>query len=89
MADNYLEKQYEAYQARKAAWEKERKYGKKPSPMKRPKTLEKSKEGEETPPVSTNLEPANAYLPSSNHCLWHIEGNTYVISPPSPYPYHT
>lgn len=25
MADNYLEKQYEAYQARKAAWEKERK----------------------------------------------------------------
>lgn len=56
MADNYLEKQYEAYQARKAAWEKERKYGKKPSPMKRPKTLEKSKEGEETPPVSTNLE---------------------------------
>lgn len=56
MADNYLEKQYEAYQARKAAWEKERKYGKKPSPMKLPKTLEKSKEGEETPPVSTNLE---------------------------------
>ena len=35
MADNYLEKQYEAYQARKAAWEKERKYGKKPSPMKK------------------------------------------------------
>lgn len=29
MADNYLEKQYEQYQARKAAWEKERKYGKK------------------------------------------------------------
>ena len=60
MADNYLEKQYEAYQARKAAWEKERKYGKKKksvhSPMKRPKTLQKSKEGEETPPVSTNLE---------------------------------
>ena len=25
MADNYFEKQYEAYQARKAAWEKERK----------------------------------------------------------------
>lgn len=35
---------------------KKRKYGKKPSPMKRPKTLEKSTEGEETPPVSTNLE---------------------------------
>lgn len=29
MADNYIEKQYEQYQARKAAWEKERKFGKK------------------------------------------------------------
>ena len=29
MADNYIEKQYEQYQARKAAWEKARKYGKK------------------------------------------------------------
>ena len=28
MADNYLEKQMEQYQARRAAWEKERKYGK-------------------------------------------------------------
>ena len=28
MADNYLENQYEQYQARKAAWERERKYGK-------------------------------------------------------------
>lgn len=30
MADNYLEKQYEQYEARKAAWEKERKLGKRP-----------------------------------------------------------
>lgn len=29
MADNYLEKQMEQYQARKAAWERARKYGKK------------------------------------------------------------
>lgn len=29
MADNYLEKQYEDYEARKAAWELERKCGKK------------------------------------------------------------
>lgn len=29
MADNYLEKQYEDYEARKAAWEWERKHGKK------------------------------------------------------------
>lgn len=28
MADNYLEKQYESYQARKAAWEKAKKLGK-------------------------------------------------------------
>lgn len=28
MADNYIEKQYEQYEARKAAWEKARKYGK-------------------------------------------------------------
>lgn len=31
MADNYIEKQYEQYEARKAAWEKSRKYGTKPS----------------------------------------------------------
>ncbi len=28
MADNYLEKQFESYQARKAAWEKAKKMGK-------------------------------------------------------------
>ena len=28
MADNYLEKQYEAYAARKAAWERARRLGK-------------------------------------------------------------
>lgn len=31
MADNYLEKQREQYEARKAAWEKSKKYGKKKS----------------------------------------------------------
>ena len=30
MADNYLERQREAYEARKAAWEKAKKLGKKP-----------------------------------------------------------
>ena len=29
MADNYIEKQFESYQARKAAWEKESKYKRK------------------------------------------------------------
>ena len=29
MADNYLERQFEQYQARKAAWEKQKKLGKK------------------------------------------------------------
>lgn len=37
MADNYLEKQMEQYQARKAAWEKERKYSKKRVPAGKPK----------------------------------------------------
>lgn len=27
MADNYIERQYEQYEARKAAWEKKRKQG--------------------------------------------------------------
>lgn len=34
MADNYLENQYEQYQARKAAWEKAKKYGKPQTPHK-------------------------------------------------------
>lgn len=29
MADNYIERQYEEYEARKAAWEEARKYSKK------------------------------------------------------------
>ena len=43
MADNYLENQYEQYQARKAAWERERKYGKKsayPHPLPQQKDAE-------------------------------------------------
>ena len=32
MADNYLENQYEQYQARKAAWEKAKKSGKAQTP---------------------------------------------------------
>lgn len=47
MADNYLEKQYETYQARKAAWERERKYGKKHSPTKQIKKVEKPAEPKE------------------------------------------
>lgn len=33
MADNYIEKQFESYQARKAAWEKESKYKRKKMPV--------------------------------------------------------
>lgn len=36
MADNYLEKQYEQYLARKAAWEKQKKTGKKKSSPAKP-----------------------------------------------------
>lgn len=49
MADNYLEKHYAEYEARKAAWEKAKKLGKKyPSvsgvKIKTPKTTDKSKQ---------------------------------------------
>lgn len=47
MADNYLEKQMEQYEARKAAWERERKYGKKrvenSTPKKEPQQADDSK----------------------------------------------
>ena len=33
MADNYLEKQREQYEARKAAWERAKKFGKKKQPI--------------------------------------------------------
>lgn len=36
MADNYIEKQYEQYEARKAAWEKARKQGTKKTGTPRP-----------------------------------------------------
>lgn len=39
MADNYIEKQYEQYEARKAAWERARKYGKPTSTMNRNKQV--------------------------------------------------
>lgn len=45
MADNYIERQYEQYEARKAAWEKARKYGKKKTGMtakSKPETGEQS-----------------------------------------------
>lgn len=40
MADNYIEKQYEQYEARKAAWEKARKYGKPTSTTNRNKQVQ-------------------------------------------------
>lgn len=50
MADNYLEKQMEQYQARKAAWERERKYGKKkPSGASRNKPKQPEHPTPETP----------------------------------------
>ena len=38
MADNYLEKQYAEYEARKAAWEKAKKLGKKKTNTTSPST---------------------------------------------------
>jgi len=58
MADNYLEKQYEAYEARKAAWEKERKYGKKKTVIHRNTTEQAADnttgKGEHTQPASSD-----------------------------------
>lgn len=48
MADNYIERQYELYEARKAAWEKARKYGKKKSSA----TVKIRKEKNSIPPKS-------------------------------------
>jgi hypothetical protein len=38
MADNYLEKQYAEYEARKAAWEKAKKHGKRKASITSPST---------------------------------------------------
>ena len=51
MADNYLENQYEQYQARKAAWERERKYGKKKKKSAYPHPLPQQKDAEDVLPV--------------------------------------
>lgn len=48
MADNYLEKQYEAYEARKAAWEKKRKYGTKHSSVKKSRNTDRDPKPEPT-----------------------------------------
>lgn len=49
MADNYIERQYEEYEARKAAWEKARKFGKKKKTSKI-LTRQPKMNQEETPP---------------------------------------
>lgn len=47
MADNYIEKQYEQYQARKAAWERERKLGKKKTKSTTPSKPQQPENGTE------------------------------------------
>lgn len=57
MADNYLENQYEQYQARKAAWERERKFGKKKKSV-RPRPLpQPDEESTESYPDEENNTP--------------------------------
>ena len=68
MADNYLEKQYEAYEARKAAWEKERKYGKKPSPAKRRKNQKGVKKHPLSRPIRKVLFKSQRQQMHSRHC---------------------
>lgn len=58
MADNYLERQYESYQARKAAWEREKKFGKKKSVRMKPMSPIHNKADE---PVDEQVEDENLY----------------------------
>lgn len=58
MADNYLEKQREEYEARKAAWERERKYGiKQPRPKPAKAEKEKKEEGNDVPSINVSGKP--------------------------------
>lgn len=54
MADNYLEKQYEDYAAKKAAWEKAKKLGKKHPSKSDIKKLEEEKEKEYENDIADN-----------------------------------
>lgn len=55
MADNYLERQYEQYEARKAAWEKARKHqGKKVQKRTQPTVASDT----QTPPTETEKQPS-------------------------------
>lgn len=56
MADNYLEKQYEDYAARKAAWEKAKKLGKKHPSMSDIKKIEEEKEKQYESDIADNEE---------------------------------
>lgn len=49
MADNYIEKQYEQYEAKKAAWEKARKQGKKKASSPKPQPEQPAENGIHTP----------------------------------------
>lgn len=49
MADNYIERQYEQYEARKAAWEKARKYGKKKTGITHPARTDNRAKRQQSP----------------------------------------
>lgn len=59
MADNYLEKQYEQYEARKAAWERERKYGKKKKKTAYPHTSSTQNDTDDVLSAQTDLPPCS------------------------------
>jgi len=63
MADNYIERQYEQYEARKAAWEKKRKQGKK-------KTISVKSQPKDLTDNTIKL-PRKAFI--TGGCRWHRE----------------
>ena len=68
MADNYIERQYEQYEARKAAWEKARKYGKKKTGITHPARTEQ--------PGQTTTEPHHYKYSVKVGIGWHFATKT-------------
>lgn len=68
MADNYLENQFEQYQARKAAWEREKKLGKRKTHPTPPPTTGKAASAESTTPAESVKPDTGATPPSCVDC---------------------
>lgn len=81
MADNYLENQFEQYQARKAAWEREKKLGKrKAHPATRP-TADKAAPAENATP-DTGTTPPSCVDCGTQNCKYKTKTYPELTSTP-------